>query len=177
MSKLNKNGLTLVELLVSIVLLGSIMAFMYKLISDVKSEKREIDTSNDNYIKIQESVLTIENELATKNPHIIELIDNEAIFKDKDKNKLFSLSIDNNVIELGSRKWAFQDIAKLKYCYLAKAIINNLASADSIPYNILIKIMLYDKNDKYIDAIEVPYYEKNLNVIVNANNSNWNECS
>lgn len=175
MSKLNKNGLTLVELLVSIVLLGSIMAFMYKLISDVKSEKREVDTLNDNYIKIQESVLAIENELATKNPHIIELIDTKAIFKDKNNKQLFLLSIDGNTIESGSRKWVFQDIAKLKYCYLAKATINNIASADSIPYNILIKIMLYDKNDKYIDAIEIPYYEKNLNVKVNG--SNWNECS
>lgn len=174
MSKLNKNGLTLVELLVSIVLLGSIMAFMYKLISDVKSEKREVDTLNDNYIKIQESVLAIENELATKNPHIIELIENKAIFKDKNNNE-FLLSIEGNVIKSGSRKWAFQDIAKLKYCYLAKAIINNIASADSIPHNILIKIMLYDKNNKYIDAIEIPYYEKNLSVIVK--DSNWHECS
>lgn len=50
----NKKGMTLIELLVSVVLISAIMIFMYKLISDVRTEKNEIDKITDNSIKINE---------------------------------------------------------------------------------------------------------------------------
>lgn len=50
----NKKGMTLLELLVSVVLISVIMLFMYKLIADVRSEKKEVDKITDNVIKLNE---------------------------------------------------------------------------------------------------------------------------
>lgn len=51
---MNKKGMTLLELLVSVALISAIMIFMYKLISDVRNEKKEIDKLTNNSIKINE---------------------------------------------------------------------------------------------------------------------------
>lgn len=59
MNKVNNKGMTLVELLVSVVLLTGVMVFMYRLISDVKSQKKKIDTKYSNYMKIQEIEYTV----------------------------------------------------------------------------------------------------------------------
>lgn len=59
LNKVNNKGMTLVELLVSVVLLTGVMVFMYRLISDVKSQKKKIDTKYSNYMKIQEIEYTV----------------------------------------------------------------------------------------------------------------------
>lgn len=59
MNKVNNKGMTLVELLVSVVLLTGVMVFMYRLISDVKFQKKKIDTKYSNYMKIQEIEYTV----------------------------------------------------------------------------------------------------------------------
>ena len=59
LNKVNNKGMTLVELLVSVVLLTGVMVFMYRLISDVKFQKKKIDTKYSNYMKIQEIEYTV----------------------------------------------------------------------------------------------------------------------
>ena len=51
---INKKGMTLIELLVCVTLVSGIMAFMYKLISDVRNQKKNIDNLNDIYLKIED---------------------------------------------------------------------------------------------------------------------------
>lgn len=59
LNKVNNKGMTLVELLVSVALLTGVMVFMYRLISDVKFQKKKIDTKYSNYMKIQEIEYTV----------------------------------------------------------------------------------------------------------------------
>ena len=48
--KLNNKGLTLVELIISIVLVVVVMLFMYKLLSDVNNEKNDDSYAQENRV-------------------------------------------------------------------------------------------------------------------------------
>lgn len=65
-TKLNNKGMTLMELLVSVLLISVIMIFMYKLISDVRTSKRENDKIMDNIIKISEIEVDTVNEFVSE---------------------------------------------------------------------------------------------------------------
>lgn len=168
MPKLNKKGMTLIELLVCVTLVSGIMVFMYKLISDVRNQKKNIDNLNDIYLKIEDSIVDIENSINTIHPDKITLDTNKVIFeKTGDNEKRTTITVENNVISMddNTKKWTYETASSSELCY-------TFSEATKM---FLLKIYLKDKNDKYIDAIEIPYYEKNLNVKID--NSNWNECS
>lgn len=169
MLKLNKKGMTLIELLVCVTLVSGIMAFMYKLISDVRNQKKNIDNLNDIYLKIEDSIVDIENGINTIHPDKITLDTNRVIFENTGDKKQTIITVENNVISMdnNTKKWTYETASSSELCYTFSETTKMF----------LLKVYLKDQNDKYIDAIEVPYYEKNLNVIVNTNDSNWNECS
>lgn len=166
---INKKGMTLIELLVCVTLVSGIMVFMYKLISDVRNQKKNIDNLNDIYLKIEDSIVDIENGINTIHPDKITLDTNKVIFENTGDKKQTIITVENNVISMdnNTKKWTYETASSSELCY----------TFSDTTKMFLLKVYLKDKNDKYIDAIEVPYYEKNLNVIVNANDSNWNECS
>lgn len=66
MKKINNKGMTLMELLVSVALISIIMLFMYKLISDVRSEKKDNDKVTDNILKISEIEVESINEIISE---------------------------------------------------------------------------------------------------------------
>ena len=142
---------------------------MYKLISDVRNQKKNIDNLNDIYLKIEDSIVDIENGINTIHPDKITLDTNKVIFENTGDKKQTIITVENNVISMdnNTKKWTYETASSSELCY----------TFSDTTKMFLLKVYLKDKNDKYIDAIEVPYYEKNLNVIVNANDSNWNECS
>lgn len=168
MLKLNKKGMTLIELLVCVTLVSGIMAFMYKLISDVRNQKKNIDNLNDIYLKIEDSIVDIENSINTIHPDKITLdANNKVIFENTGDEKQTIITVENNVISMdaNTKKWTYETASSSELCY----------TFSDTTKMFLLKVYLKDKNNKYIDAIEIPYYEKNLRVIVNG--SNWNECS
>lgn len=167
MLKLNKKGMTLIELLVCVTLVSGIMVFMYKLISDVRNQKKNIDNLNDIYLKIEDSIVDIENGINTIHPDKITLDTNKVIFENTGDKKQTIITVENNVISMdnNTKKWTYETASSSELCY----------TFSDTTKMFLLKVYLKDKNNKYIDAIEIPYYEKNLRVIVN--DSNWHECS
>lgn len=164
---INKKGMTLIELLVCVTLVSGIMVFMYKLISDVRNQKKNIDNLNDIYLKIEDSIVDIENGINTIHPDKITLGTNKVIFENTGDKKQTIIAVENNVISMddNTKKWTYETASSSELCYTFSETTKMF----------LLKVYLKDQNDKYIDAIEVPYYEKNLSVIVK--DSNWNECS
>lgn len=90
MTKLNNKGMTLMELLVSVLLISVIMIFMYKLISDVRSSKRENDKIMDNIIKISEIEVDSVNEFTSELSY--------------DKNEINIIRIWNDIWYIDSKK-------------------------------------------------------------------------
>ncbi len=64
--KLNNKGLTLVELIISIVLIVVVMLFMYKLLSDVNNEKNDDSYAQQNRVIRAEIIKKIEDDIFTK---------------------------------------------------------------------------------------------------------------
>lgn len=62
---MNSKGMTLMELIVSVALISIIMIFMYKLISDVRYEKKENDKITDNILKTNEIAVDSVNEIVS----------------------------------------------------------------------------------------------------------------
>lgn len=61
--KLNKKGLTLVELIISVVLIVIVMFFMYRLLNDVNAEKNDNSYAQENTINRGEIIKEIEDDL------------------------------------------------------------------------------------------------------------------
>ena len=88
MKKLNNKGMTLMELLVSVVLISVIMIFMYKLIADVRNEKKKNDKITDNILKISEVQVDFYNkfyETAPKEADTFRLWNDIWVSKNQDK--------------------------------------------------------------------------------------------
>lgn len=61
--KLNNKGMSLIELLVSIVLIGLVLAFLFQLLLDVKNETDSNDFAYNNQVNRTEAVYTIQKDL------------------------------------------------------------------------------------------------------------------
>lgn len=77
--KLNNKGLTLVELIISIVLITVVMFFMYRLLSDVNSQKNDTTYAQKNQINRSEIIKLVEGEFLTKK--ITKIDDNSSTDK------------------------------------------------------------------------------------------------
>lgn len=173
MKKLNKNGMTLMELIVSVALISVIMIFMYKLIADVRSDKNENDKLTDNIIKISEIEVAIQNTIIKENISKVELkyIDsyntNQVQFSVNDsvvskflvgsdsEDAVFILT-DKNGEE---QKWSMSNLKIGDVCY------NSYKSdKENSGYNINIRIPL-KSNSKVIHVIEIPYYNQSLTTV------------
>ena len=152
--KLNKNGTTLVELIVSIALLSIVMVFMFKLLADLNNDKYNNDFALDNQVIRAEIIKTIEEDLKTKNlDNVYKKGDNQINFYfGPNNNDFYSLIKEgNSLIFNGStrRKWT------LKGCKLAEIPenlfgVNNVHKITSSSNKILsfmINIEVYTNND------------------------------
>lgn len=61
--KLNNKGMTLVELLVSVVLVGVVLVFLFQLLVDLKNESENNDFAYNNQINRTEAIYTIQKDL------------------------------------------------------------------------------------------------------------------
>ena len=64
MKKLNNKGMSLMELLVSIILISIVLTFLFQLLNDLKNETSNNDFAYNNQINRAEIIKTIENDLA-----------------------------------------------------------------------------------------------------------------
>lgn len=61
--KLNKKGMTLIELLVSIVLIATVLTFLFQLLLDLKNETESNDFAYNNQVNRTEAINTIQKDL------------------------------------------------------------------------------------------------------------------
>ena len=64
--KLNKKGLTLIELIISVVLVTVVMFFMYRLLNDVNAENNDTSYAQKNQINRAEILKEIEDDILAK---------------------------------------------------------------------------------------------------------------
>lgn len=160
MKKFNNKGMTLVELLISVVLISVIMIFMYQLIDDVRRDKKSSDYLMDNLIKISEIEVAIQNKLINKTIPQINI--NKT---SKTINFAFAnFSTETSIINFNDTKWTLNglEVNWDKACYKSDG------------RNILIKIPLKDKNEKITSLIEIPYYSE---TDVNVSGGTLGECN
>lgn len=157
MNKLNNKGMTLMELIVSVALISIIMIFMYKLISDVRYEKKENDKITDNIIKISEIEVAIENIIDEKSPNKVKLENGKVEFYNNSQ-KIATLSYNevgvfeiSNILTSEIKKWTLSDIKVNSSC----------VDYDSDNKILNIKVYLIS-NENNIYTIEIPYFNKSL---------------
>lgn len=105
--KLNKKGMTLVELIVSIGLLSIIMAFLFKIILDVKYEKDLSGFADNNQINRAEIVKTIQDDLLNQNLVSYTSTRDYVFFRYANETK--TLHISNDTLTYSDRKWTIKD--------------------------------------------------------------------
>ena len=161
MNKLNNKGMTLIELIVSVALISILMIFMYKLISDVKYEKKENDKITDNLIKISEIEVTVQEFLLSRDIYRISVSNSSINFYSILDSNLASLRFnDDGSLNFHIRtpsqttKWTFSDLYDKSICYEAQEDYET------------INIKIYLKsNDKNIYTIEIPYFNPELSSV------------
>lgn len=180
MKKISNKGMTLIELIVSVALISIIMLFMYKLISDVRNEKKENDKLANNIITISEIIVDLENRITKQDITKIQVtkywqsyvifynytMSNEKYtvsFEFKKKNNGIIISVSNSKEVNGSyqvqpysvKKWTIND---LMLDLNAVEIRRNPKNSENLKF-INIIIPLKDSNGKIVSNIELPYYD------------------
>lgn len=167
-------GMTLMELLVSVALISVIMIFMYKLIADVRNEKKENDKFTDNIIKVNEIMVAIQNTVINENvtsvnfnydennnEHNIEFFVDDVLIskfniKNVDEKAVFNLTDKNNQ----KQKWIINGLQADKVCYNSyKAWWSD--ESIKVGWNINIRIPLKNK-ESIVHVVEIPYYNPNF---------------
>ena len=100
--KLNNKGVTLIELLISVVLVSIIMGFMYKLLLDVTNMQTNDSFATNNQLKRNEIIKTIENDLIDENvgqPTLSTSGSVTTITYNNSTNKSYSIKVYSDKIE------------------------------------------------------------------------------
>lgn len=171
MKNLNNKGVTLIELLVSITMLGTVMILMYSLMTNIQDKKNNVDMKADDMIKIADLETELQKAIMKplnygRTPVSCASIrgNNSSITISIKRNNSVTnhiISASNNVISYsgnGTRKWTLK---AGKSCSIA--FTNNVLSSNKPVSNI--KIECKDSNNKTVDYIRVPLLFKGINSI------------
>lgn len=169
---MNKKGMTLMELLVSLAMLSVSLVFVYSLIVNLQHKKTVSDNYTDNLIKIAEIENKIQYELfgvinyGEKKVQAVNITSTDSSLKvtlekdgvihtknialEKNSNGLEILIKDssNNII----RKWKLDNVSDFKVKE------NYLKTNDSKAINYQYTIYLYDQFENVSDSIIIPGY-------------------
>lgn len=169
MKKINNKGMTLVELIISVALISIIMLFMYKLILDVRKEKKEINSLTDNILKISDIEVKVFNKYMehVNYDNVFEkaIVSNNSnsftiILKEKDVSSqhIYNINIQDNKLSLSENstlieKWALTSDVK-------SITANKSCEYSNSHLNCLLEFVLNDEANKKIDTINFPLYVK-----------------
>lgn len=76
--KINNKGMTLIELLVSIVLIGIVLVFLFQLLVDLKNETENNNFAYNNQVNRTEAIYTIQNDLSNPEYTLIAIQDDST---------------------------------------------------------------------------------------------------
>src|SRR5574344_1774973 len=140
MKKLNKKGVTLIELIISMVLISVVMVFMYRLLININNEITNSTFAIDNQQNRLEIIDTVEEDILYKTLTTLTNTNNTSIIFGFDDNtsSVLSISIESNKYYItykdtqnNAKKWEVKnayhhnmiyictnkDIAQTKYLY------------------------------------------------------------
>ena len=175
MKRINNRGVTLIELLVSIAMLGTVMILMYSLMTNIQNKKNNVDMKADDMIKIadmetklQKAIMKPINYGRTPVSCVSISGDNhrKTVTIKRDNNTVnHTISASSNVINYsgnGTHKWTLKEG---KNCSIS-SYISYLSSAKlGIKPFANITIECEDNNNKTVDYIGVPMLFKGNNII------------
>ncbi len=157
MKRLNNKGLTLIELIISVVLISIVMLFMYGVFNDVNNEKNDNSFAKDNQVNRSEIIKVLEDDLLSRSINISSINDFstdtslkfDLYYSDGKKATIeatettFSYTNADGLL----RKWTMKD-STINY-KKANVFYNksNTTSADEGIYSLLINIEVYTDND------------------------------
>lgn len=154
--KLNNKGLTLIELIISVVLISVVMLFMYGLLNDANDENNDNSFARDNQINRSEIIKEIEDEFLTRRIDLINIKDESTTDTLK---VIFEFSDDTStVIEATQeylrytnangemRKWTMQN-ATLNIDKAAIRYDKSSTEEGKGIYSFLLTIEVYTDND------------------------------
>ena len=152
--KLNNRGVTLIELIVSVVLVTVIMGLMYKLILDVNNMQNNDTFASKNQLKRNEIIKTIENDLINEDIINIEATKEEndrtiIKFYYIDSDHCYILSIKKNILTWtktggsNARKWTIDEDNGYSFNH-QRISVNTKVQGDV--YSLLMDIEVYTDN-------------------------------
>lgn len=199
--KLNNKGMSLMELLVSIVLVGLVLTFLFQLLIDVKDETENNDYAYNNQVNRTETIYTIEKDLnkyilrAVENNSTNDTIDLNFIYtkEGKEVKSTFKSLKDNNQyyftyksVDGTDYKWEMKNA--IIGCYKFNSYIDSTSDNYYFKLDINIYNSVYnEKNNKdknnFIDDLEISYagnksdlYTTNANYLT-SKTTNINTCT
>lgn len=147
---MNNKGTTLIEILISVVLIATIMVFMFNLLVDLKNEESLSTRKSTDTLNRSSIIHLIQNDMISKGVSAVAFCNNTSdscdsnhlyfTFTYKDNTiktlKIFTdyLVYDNEIWELSNGKYLLTDIT---YCYKNDAKSDNTSEAVTSPYYFL----------------------------------------
>lgn len=156
MPKLNNKGLTLVELIISVVLIVIVMFFMYRLLNDVNAEKNDNNYAQENSLNRGEIIKEVEEDMFGKTITAISanksgsnLVLNMTLTnKENNISQNLVITISNKefkykISSVKERKWTMKN-ATLN---TAKITVKYTENSATNTYSLLLLIPVYTDND------------------------------
>ncbi len=154
--KLNNKGLTLIELIISVVLISVVMLFMYGLLNDANDENNDNSFARDNQINRSEIIKEVEEEFLTRRIDLTDIVDEstddtlKATFKFSDGTSSVIEARQDNLRYTNTkgemRKWTMQN-ATLNIDKAALRYDKSSSEAGKGIYSFLLTIEVYTDND------------------------------
>ncbi len=162
---LNKKGLTILELLISIVLLSIVLVFLYSLLFDVKDDSENSDYAFKNQVNRAEAIYTIERDLYGTRAVNVEVNNYETY----DEIKFIYIDNKRSTLKIYSNE---SGVYYLEYTDI-KGVVTKWEMKDAtIDRENIRKYTSSDASGNFYFRIVIPVYNKNYNANNNAKNNN-----
>ena len=150
--KLNKNGMTLVELIISVALLSVVLSFLFKILLDVKYESDESGFAISNQVNRAEIIKEIQNDLIYSDGIKSISIDNDtnkvAITLPDDTTKYVTIGTDLKTLTYEDKKWTIRD-ANYEFGDIELVVMHSCYVKVKIP------VLNYYDDNVLVDDIEI----------------------
>lgn len=146
MNRLNKKGFTLVELLISIILVSVVIGFISKLILEINNQKNNDDYARKNQFNRAEMIQKIENDFINlklvKIEGIQETTENIKLNFYFSDNTTKSLEVYEDYIRYDNQKWSIENA---KY---DNQKLNVYYNEDDNYFTLIINVLVYTDNSR-----------------------------
>lgn len=158
--RLNRKGMTLVELIISVALLSVVLGFLFKILLDVKYESDDAGFAIANQANRAEIIKEIQNDLIDYGGvQNIAVLEKKVflIFLDNSVANDIRISNDNKTITYKTKSWTIKD-DNYEFGTISLENINSCYAKLTIP------ILNYYDDDVLIDDIEIFAQYENCNL-------------